>query len=350
MQSAPKLRFSGFSDLWSAKRMDSFLVFQRGFDLTKNQSSPGPHPVYSSSGISYYHTEAKVKAPGIVTGRKGSIGPVFFVEEDFWPHDTALWVKDFKGNVPIYVYHFLIQFGLERYDESSSVPTLNRNNVHRLKVAFPTVPEQRKIADFLTAVDGRIGQLIQKKALLEDYKKGVMQQLFTQAIRFKDDHGNDFPDWEEKKLGDLFEITSSKRVFQSEWREEGIPFYRAREIIKLGSNGWVDNELFITEDMFEDYAAKYGAPQQEDLLVTGVGTIGKVYRVSKGGKFYFKDGNIVWLKASGNVDSVFVEQLFRSRIVQKQIAEGAAITTVATFTIVAAKGIKIPFPSSPTRQ
>ncbi|MDB4537417.1 restriction endonuclease subunit S [Akkermansiaceae bacterium] len=222
--------------------------------------------------------------------------------------------------------------------------TLGQKAFDKLKVVVPTLLEQRKIADFLTAVDGRIGQLIQKKALLEDYKKGVMQQLFTQAIRFKDDHGNDFPDWEEKKLGELFDITSSKRVFQSEWQDEGVPFYRAREIIKLGANGWVDNDLFISDEMFDEYEAKYGAPQKDDLLVTGVGTIGKVYRVPEGSKFYFKDGNIVWLKASDKIDSSFIQQLFKSRIVQKQITEGAAITTVATFTIVAAKNIKVPFP------
>ena len=190
--------------------MDAFFVLQRGFDLTRSLSSEGTYPVYSSSGISYYHSEAKVKAPGIVTGRKGSVGPVFFVEEDFWPHDTTLWVKDFKENLPAFVYHFLTQFGLERFDESSSVPTLNRNNIHREPVAFPSLPEQRKIADFLTAVDGRIQQLSQKKALLQDYKKGVMQQLFTQALRFKDEHGNDFPDCEAAEFGKIAKRSSEK--------------------------------------------------------------------------------------------------------------------------------------------
>jgi len=99
----------------------------------------------------------------------------------------------------------------------------------------PTLPEQQKIADFLTAVDGRIGQLIQKKALLEDYKKGVMQQLFTQAIRFKDkvncearenalgcDHGNDFPDWEEKKLGDVASFSKGSGISKAEVHGDGV--------------------------------------------------------------------------------------------------------------------------------
>lgn len=92
---------------------------------------------------------------------------------------------------------------------------LYSNDFARIPFAAPTLPEQKKIADFLTAVDQRIGQLIQKKALLEDYKKGVMQQLFSQAIRFKDDEGKDFPDWEEKKFTDVIK-TISPRGFQIE--------------------------------------------------------------------------------------------------------------------------------------
>lgn len=85
---------------------------------------------------------------------------------------------------------------------------INLGEIGECQFTLPTLPEQRKIADFLTAVDGRIQQLIRKRALLEDYKKGVMQQLFTQAIRFKDDHGNDFPDWEEKKLGEIADVVA----------------------------------------------------------------------------------------------------------------------------------------------
>lgn len=91
---------------------------------------------------------------------------------------------------------------------AKSQTNISQKDLLGVRLIVPSLPEQRKIADFLTAVDGRIGQLIQKKALLEDYKKGVMQQLFTQAIRFKDDHGNDFPDWEEKGIGDSIEMLS----------------------------------------------------------------------------------------------------------------------------------------------
>jgi len=99
---------------------------------------------------------------------------------------------------------------------------LTKETFSRLTVPVITLPEQRKIADFLTAVDGRIGQLIQKKALLEDYKKGVMQQLFTQAIRFKGDHGNDFPEWEEKKLGEIATFTKGSGISKAEVHEDGV--------------------------------------------------------------------------------------------------------------------------------
>ena len=80
------------------------VTLQRGFDITKKQQRFGNVPVVSSGGISSFHDEAMVKGPGVVLGRKGSLGTVFYINEDFWPHDTSLWVKDFKNNNSRFVY------------------------------------------------------------------------------------------------------------------------------------------------------------------------------------------------------------------------------------------------------
>jgi len=149
--------------------------------------------------------------------------------------------------------------------------------------------------------------------------------------------------WELKTLGDLFDITSSKRVFESDWKREGVPFYRAREIVKLAQHGFVDNELFISEEMFSRYSAKFGIPAEGDIMVTGVGTLGICYVVQKHDRFYFKDGNIIWLKKKSEADSRFVEYAFKSDFLRKQIDDSVG-ATVGTYTIVKAKNTQIPVP------
>lgn len=155
--------------------------------------------------------------------------------------------------------------------------------------------------------------------------------------------------WKEVELGKLYNITSSKRVFQSEWKNKGIPFYRAREIVKLSKNGWVNNELFISKEMYNDYSKKYGIPKEGDIMVTGVGTLGVCYLVKKGDKFYFKDGNIIWLKKKEDIESNYVKYLFQSNIVKRQINSSLG-TTVGTYTIVRAKKTKIPLPPIQTQK
>jgi type I restriction enzyme S subunit len=118
--------------------------------------------------------------------------------------------------------------------------------------------------------------------------------------------------WQTNKLGDYYDITSSKRVFESEWKSSGVPFYRAREIVKLANQGSVQNELFISDNMYNKYAEKYGVPKEDDIMVTGVGTLGICYVVKKNDKFYFKDGNIIWLKKKSDINSRFVEYAFKS--------------------------------------
>jgi type I restriction enzyme S subunit len=151
--------------------------------------------------------------------------------------------------------------------------------------------------------------------------------------------------WEYKQLSELFDITSSKRVFQSEWKTSGVPFYRAREIVQLSRNGYVDNELFITEELYSEYTEKYGKPQEGDIMVTGVGTLGICYLVKVNDTFYFKDGNIIWLKKKTDNISEYVEYAFKSNFVKNQV-ENSSGATVGTYTIIRANKTIIPIPQS----
>lgn len=151
--------------------------------------------------------------------------------------------------------------------------------------------------------------------------------------------------WEYKKLSDLFDITSSKRVFQSEWKSFGVPFYRAREIVQLSKNGYVDNELFITEELYTEYIKKYGKPQIGDIMVTGVGTLGICYLVKPNDKFYFKDGNIIWMKKKTDNLSEYIEYAFKSFFVKNQVNNSSG-ATVGTYTIIRANQTIVPIPQS----
>jgi len=210
----PQLRFPEFDDEWIEKKTIDIAHLQRGFDLPNRYISKGKYPVVHSKGITKYHNEYKVKGPGVVTGRSGTIGYVNYVKSDFWPHNTTLWVTNFHKNHPKFIYYFLKIFKLERINSGSTVPTLNRNDVHSIKKNIPKLPEQQKIANFLTQVDKKIELLEEKQAALEQYKKGVMQKIFNREIRFQieNEAGERIqpPEWEEKKLGDIgFFKTSS---------------------------------------------------------------------------------------------------------------------------------------------
>jgi len=163
---------------WSQGRVDDFFLLQRGFDITKANSTHGDIPVVSSSGLSYFHSESKAVGPGVVTGRKGKLGSVHYVEGEYWPHDTALWVKDFKQNLPRYVYYFLQNLNLEKYNEALAVPTLNRNNVHRLKCSFPSIEEQKVIVNLLSKWDSAI----EKTQALVKAKTTQLEWLTTTLI------------------------------------------------------------------------------------------------------------------------------------------------------------------------
>ncbi|WP_224958752.1 restriction endonuclease subunit S [Geomonas subterranea] len=202
-------------DEWRTGKIIDFFELQRGFDITESQSKPGQIPVISSSGVAYYHNEAKVLGPGVVTGRKGSIGAVHYVKDDYWPHDTTLWVKDFKGNIPEYVKYFLEMMRLEQFDEASSIPTLNRNNVHGVKCHFPSVPEQSRILKILHCWEDSIDLTKHLIAAKQERRTWLMQQLLTGKRRLpgfgKPAHDDGIPEgWQTPKTATIFKNISKK--------------------------------------------------------------------------------------------------------------------------------------------
>ena len=155
--------------------------------------------------------------------------------------------------------------------------------------------------------------------------------------------------WPIVKLGEIFDITSSKRVHEIDWRNEGVPFYRAREVAVLAKEGRVDNDLFIDESMYEEFKAKYGVPKVGDLLVTAVGTLGKVYAVQESDRFYFKDASVIWLRARQEVDTSYIQHAMNSTDVQRFIQNSSG-ATVGTYTISRANETEIPLPPLPEQK
>lgn len=140
--------------------------------------------------------------------------------------------------------------------------------------------------------------------------------------------------WGWCRLRDLFTVSSSKRVLQSDWCSSGVPFYRAREIVKLSENGTVDNELFISVEHYKKITEEYGVPQAGDLMVSGVGTIGKVYIVQDTDKFYYKDASVLCFQnRTGFVNPDFARFMLESEFIQRQMKNNSYGTTVDTITI-----------------
>ncbi len=176
----PEIRFVGFTGVWEQRKVKDIAPLQRGFDLPTSQMEEGVYPVVMSNGIGGHHSQYKVKGPGIVTGRSGTIGRLHYIEGDYWPHNTTLWVTDFYGNNQKFIYYMYQCLDLSHFSTGSGVPTLNRNDVHDEVVCIPSVDEQKKISDYLTALDRLITLHQHKCDQLKEVKRFMLQNMFPQ--------------------------------------------------------------------------------------------------------------------------------------------------------------------------
>ena len=164
---------------WPQVPLGEVITLQRGFDLPSRDRKPGRVPILSSSGITDYHSEARVPGPGVVTGRYGTIGQVFLIKEDFWPLNTTLWVEDFHGNDPLWASYLLRTIDFMSCSDNGSVPRVDRNGLHRISVLLPPLDEQRTITGVLGALDDKIEQNRRTARALERLAHAIFRAWFV---------------------------------------------------------------------------------------------------------------------------------------------------------------------------
>jgi type I restriction enzyme, S subunit len=194
---------------WSATNLGKFMMLQRGYDLPHRERRIGGIPIITSSGFGGTHSESRALAPGVVTGRYGTIGDVFYVQEDFWPLNTTLYVKNFYGNNPLFASYLLKTIDFHSHSGKSGVPGVNRNDLHELIVCIPPLLEQEAIACTLSDVDALIESLDRLLTKKRQIKQGAMQEL----LRSKDG-------WTGNQLGDLFNISAGSDLRKNEFSAE----------------------------------------------------------------------------------------------------------------------------------
>lgn len=217
------------------KRLGDLITLKRGYDLPEKDRIEGEFPVISSSGISGYHNDFKVEGEGVVTGRYGTLGKMYFVDGKYWPHNTALYVKDFKGNDPKYIYYLLSCIGRIRTSDKSAVPGVNRNELHEMAVpAIENKQSQTAVRNLLWEIEEKIELNNKINAELEAMAKLIYDYWFVQF---------DFPD----ANGKPYKSSGGKMVYNEELRRE-IP------------EGWILKA--ITEEM----DVQYGYPFSTKLF------------------------------------------------------------------------------------
>ncbi len=257
---------------WVEGPLGELVELKRGYDLPQQSRQPGTIPIVSSSGVSDFHAQSKVSGPGVVTGRYGTIGQVFYIEGDFWPLNTTLYVRDFKGNDPRFVSYFLRGINFLAYSDKAAVPGLNRNHLHTAIVRYPkSKAQQHSIASILSALDDKIEL---------NWRINETLEAMARAI---------FKDWFERECAELPRIRAHElveagvlaigdgyRAKNDELFEPGLPFVRAANL----NNGF---DLDGCDVLNVESAARAGDKSSRvgDVAFTSKGTIGRFARVGE---------------------------------------------------------------------
>ena len=360
---APAIRFKGFSDAWEQRKLGEIGSVSMCRRIFKEQTSEtGDIPFYKIGTFGAdpdafisreLFEEYKSKYPypqkgDILISASGSIGRAveFAGNNEYFQDSNIVWLNHDErlSNPFLKCFYSVVKWaGIE----GSTIKRLYNDNILNTVICMPSVPEQKRIGLFFENLDNLITLHQRKFEKLTNVKKSMLEKMFPQngssypEIRFKG-----FTDpWEQRKLGDMMNVTSVKRIHQSDWTDSGVRFLRARDIVAAAKNEEPDDYLYISKEKYEEYSTLSGKVGVSDLLVTGVGTIGVPYLVRNLEPLYFKDGNIIWFQNLDKIDGKFLFYSFSAEQIQGFINESAGIGTVGTYTIESGKKTPISLPN-----
>ena len=375
----PRIRFKGFEEDWEQRKLGDIGTLKNGMNFSKEAMGTG-FPFVNLQDV-FGNTIIDISQLGLAMASPSQLKKYSLLEGDvlFVRSSVKLEGIGEAALVPInleattfsgFLIRFRDDYGIDKNFKkfmfkiekirnqliSQATDSANKNisqqAIANLDIAVSQEAEQRRVGLFFSTLDSLLSLHQRKIEKLKILKKAMLEKMFPKngakvpEIRFS----GFTDDWEQHKLGGLIDVGSVKRVHQSDWRDSGVRFLRARDVVSEYKHERPDDYLYIDKEMYDLYSAQSGKVQKGDLLVTGVGTIGVPMLIKSEQPVYFKDGNIIWFKNKNAIDGKFFYYSFIGETIQGFIKESAGTGTVGTYTIDSGKKTPITLPTDKNEQ
>ena len=329
---------------WTQKKLGDIceVLDSKRKPITKSARVAGMIPYYGATGIQDYVKDFIFDGRFLLVGEDGAKwgqddNSAYIIEGKSWVNNHVHILRVHDDALDSFVRYFLNRKDLTPFITGAVVPKLTQAALVSIPIPIPPLSEQKTI---VAEIDLLSDLLEKQKTQLKEYDT-LARSIFYDMFGDPEENKRG---WDVKEMGDLYDIGSSKRVFESEWKDSGVPFYRAREIVRLSKNEAIESPIFISEDLYIQYSQKFGVPSAGDIMVTAVGTLGVSYIVQTKDRFYFKDGNILWFRSRGLCESRFIKDQYATAFVVNQIQGNANAAVVGTYTIMNAKKTRVVVP------
>ncbi|HAY2261934.1 TPA: restriction endonuclease subunit S [Staphylococcus aureus] len=312
-KNVPELRFPGFEGEWEEKKLGDLIKVNSGKDY--KHLDKGDIPVYGTGGYMTSVSEPLSEIDAVGIGRKGTINKPYLLEAPFWTVDTLFYCTPKKEADILFILSLFRKINWKLYDESTGVPSLSKQTINKINRLVPTNKEQQKIGEFFSKLDRQIELEEQKLELLQQQKKCYMQKIFSQELRFKDENGNDYPNWRTIELKNILEnIVDNRGKTPDNTPSEKYPLL---EVNALGyyRPAYIKVSKFVSENTYNNWFREH--LKENDILFSTVGNTGIVSLMDNYKAVIAQ--NIVGLRVNNNNLPSFIYYMLSYKGNQKKI-------------------------------